>query len=82
MRDAVRSKERWKRRYTPTQDPSTDHHKNMFVLSQAPDAPFVAASLGQSTLPVSACGGNCGGGILQAMMNVADATKHPGLSSP
>ena len=54
----------------------------MFVLPQAPDAPFVAASLGQSTLPVSACGGNCGGGILQAMMNVADPTKHPGLSSP
>jgi hypothetical protein len=23
------------------------------------------------------CHGNCGGGILQAMMNVADATKHP-----
>ena len=24
MRDAVRNKERWKRRHTPTQDPSTD----------------------------------------------------------
>ena len=24
MRDAVRNKERWKRRRTPTQDPSTD----------------------------------------------------------
>ena len=27
MRDAVRNKERWKRRRAPTQDPSTDLHK-------------------------------------------------------
>jgi len=44
---------------------------------KAPKAPFVTASLGQSTLPVSGCPGNCGGGILQAMMNVADAAKYP-----
>jgi hypothetical protein len=44
---------------------------------KAPKAPFVMASLGQSTLPASSCGGNCGGGILQAEMNVADPTKYP-----
>ena len=51
--------------------------KSLRLRYKAPDAPFVTASLGQSTLPVSSCLGNCGGGILQAMMNVADATKHP-----
>ena len=44
---------------------------------KVPNAPFVTASLGQSTLPASACTGNCGGEILQAMLNVADATKYP-----
>jgi hypothetical protein len=44
---------------------------------KVPNAPFVTASLGQSTLPASACPGNCGGEILQAMMNVADPTKYP-----
>ena len=28
-------------------------------------------------LPVSQCQGNCGGEILQAMMDIADPTKHP-----
>ena len=46
---------------------------------KAPNAPFVAASLGQSHLPASACPGNCGGAILQAMLNLADATKYPEL---
>ena len=63
----------------------TEHYEaNLVALIKAlrlhykvPKAPFVTASLGQSTLPVSACLGNCGGGILQAMMNVADATKYP-----
>ena len=67
---------------------------------KAPNAPFVAASLGESTalspLPLissyksekSLCGtgqstsdptcvGNCGGGILKAEENIADATKYP-----
>lgn len=43
---------------------------------KAPNAPFVAASLGQSTLDPS-CLGNCGGGILKAEENLADATKYP-----
>lgn len=40
-----------------------------------PNAPFVAASLGQSTLAPT-CTGNCGGGILQAMLNVAKKVKN------
>ena len=51
--------------------------KSLRARYKVPDAPFVAASLGQSTLPVSGCLGNCGGAILQAMMNVADPTKYP-----
>jgi len=50
--------------------------KALRVRYDAPNAPFVTASLGQSTLDPS-CKGNCGGLILQAMLNVADATKYP-----
>ena len=63
----------------------TEHYEeNLVAIIKAlrlkykvPNAPFVTASLGQSTLPASACPGNCGGGILQAMLNVADVTKYP-----
>ena len=51
--------------------------KSLRLRYKAPNAPFVTASLGQSTLPVANCTGNCGGEILQAMMNIADPTKHP-----
>ena len=51
--------------------------KQLRLRYKAPNAPFVAASLGQSTLPASKCEGNCGGGILQAELNIADATKYP-----
>ena len=51
--------------------------KSLRLRYKAPNAPFVTASLGQSTLPVANCTGNCGGEILQAMMDVADPTKHP-----
>ena len=63
---------------------SERYEQNLVALIKAlrlrykvPNAPFVTASLGQSTLPASACTGNCGGEILQAMLNVADATKYP-----
>jgi len=51
--------------------------KSLRLRYNVPNAPFVTASLGQSTLPVSSCTGNCGGEILQAMMDIADPTKHP-----
>ena len=53
--------------------------KQLRLQYKAPNAPFVTASLGQSTLPTAAvpCAGNCGGGILQAMLNVADPKKYP-----
>jgi hypothetical protein len=53
--------------------------KQLRTQYNAPNAPFVTASLGQSTLPTPAvpCGGNCGGGILQAMLNVANSEKYP-----
>ena len=50
--------------------------KSLRLRYKAPNAPFVAASLGQSTLDPS-CVGNCGGGILKAEENIADATKYP-----
>jgi len=50
--------------------------KALRVRYDAPDVPFVTASLGQSTLDPT-CEGNCGRRILQAMLNVADATKYP-----
>ena len=39
--------------------------KSLRLRYKVPNAPFVTASLGQSTLPVSNCTGNCGGVILQ-----------------
>lgn len=62
----------------------SEHYENNLVALikalrkryNAPSAPFITASLGQSTLDPS-CNGNCGRLILQAMLNVADATKYP-----
>jgi hypothetical protein len=68
-----------------SRDPAlTEHYESNLVALikalrlryKAPNAPFVAASLGQSTLDPS-CLGNCGGGILKAEENLADATKYP-----
>jgi hypothetical protein len=68
---------------------SDEYEKNLVNMIKAlrkqynvPNAPFVTASLGQSTLPASACPGNCGGEILQvrpppASASLATSTSHP-----